>query len=135
MKLEPDCVEMTQKPRSRELIAVCTGCRKRSDKKTAASRASFGRQLHATSGTGRTTARRGSASSTTRRVISTKACGLLTKDTDREHTGAMKAASFVASTLATGSRTKCTVEAPSSIKTATGTTATGLMVSHKVKAA
>ena len=114
-------------PRRRKTdpIEVCTGSKKRTSKKTAASRVKSGLPQAAILVTGATTAKRDSAFNSTKMEISTKACGPWTRSTDKEPTGDLMLANFAENTQATGLKIRSTAEAPSSSKTATGTMDTG----------
>lgn len=83
---------------------------------------------------GETTARKDSASSTTRMATSMKVCGQSTNAMAREHTGEMRRdLSCEENTLATGMRTRNTVVALSSIRMEIDTMDTGLMECLKEK--
>lgn len=116
---------MTPKRKSRVHIEVFTGSQRRSGRKMAASKVSSGQLLPGTSVIGKTTAKKDSASSITRKATSTKACGLPTKDMAKAPSGETKAANSAESTLATGTRIKCTEGALFFTKMETATTGTG----------
>lgn len=116
-----------------ELTEASTGSRRRSDRKTEASKERCGSPPRNTSVTGVITARKASESSSTRTETNMKVCGPSIKDMAKERTGKMKAQSCDVNTQVTGMKIKSTEEAPFSIKMETDTTVTGSMDSRRVK--
>jgi len=117
-----------------ELTEVFTGSRRRRNLKTAQSRVKSGPTLLAMSVTGAITAKKASEFSTIRMVINTKACGLSTRNTDREPSGESITESYEENTLVTGTRIADMDVELSSIQMAIVTTDTGLMDPLKEKA-
>lgn len=99
----------------------------------AASKEKCGQRHQDTSEIGEITARKASASSSTRTVTNTKACGPWTRSMVKEPTGGMRVTSWEESIPAIGSRTRSMEEVPSSSRMETDTTATGSMACPKVK--
>ena len=124
---------MTQKRKRTDLTEAYTGSRRRSARKTEASRVNCGSKHPAILETGVTTVKRVSAFNTIRMATNTKACGLLIKDTDKELTGGLKPVNLDVSIQVIGMRTKSMVEALSFTKMETDTMATGSMAYLKVK--
>jgi hypothetical protein len=82
---------------------------------------------------GRITARKVSVFSSTKTVISMKACGLLTADTDKALIGGMKVVNLEENTLEIGFRIRNMVEAHSSTRTETDTMDSGSMACLRVR--
>ena len=106
-------------------IAPSTGSIKRTNRRMALSRVKCGKPVRSTSVTGAITAKKASASSSTRIKISMRECGPLTSATAKAHTGRMRETSFVVSTREIGTRTRSMEEAPSSTRMETDTMDTG----------
>jgi hypothetical protein len=117
-----------------EPIALSTGLRRRKNKKTVPLRVRSGRTPPGTSVTGEITARKASEFNIIRMEISTKACGLWTRSTDRALSGDKTLESWDVNTLVTGTKTDAMVVVPSSTPTEIVTMATGWMDSLKEKA-
>lgn len=115
-------------------IEVCTGLRKRSDKKMAASRESHGKLLHVILVIGVITAKRDSESNTIKMVTNMKECGLLIKDMVKVLIGEQKRANLDVSILVIGLKTKSMEEVHFFTKMVIDMTVTGLMDYLKEKA-
>lgn len=116
---------MILKLRKMEHTDLYTGLRKSKDRKMEQLKVKSGRHRKGTLVIGRIMERMVLVFSFTKMETSMKVCGELTKDTDKELIGALKETNYAENTLVIGLKTRNTVEAPFSSKTATGTTGTG----------